>query len=83
LAVFSKHNEIDCLLTDVVLTGTMSGKDIAVEATAQRPDIKVVYMSGYTENAVVHHGRIDSGTDLLRKPFTLAELSTKLRNVLS
>jgi len=82
LEVFSQQFEIDCLLTDVVLSGTMSGKDIAVEVTAQRPDIKVVFMSGYTENAVVHQGRLDQGTDLLRKPFTMAELSKKLTNVL-
>ncbi len=82
LAIFSQHNDINLLLTDVVLTGTMSGKDIADEITRQQADIKIIYMSGYTENAVVHHGRLDPETELLRKPFTLSDLSKKLRKVL-
>ena len=72
----------DLLFTDVVLTGGISGKQVATEATALRPDLKVLYMSGYTENAIVHHGRLDSGVSLLSKPFRLQALATKVREVL-
>lgn len=72
----------DLLLTDVMLPGGMSGKDVATEATRRRPGLKVLYMSGYTENAIVHHGRLDRGVKLLGKPFRLDELARKLRDAL-
>lgn len=57
------------LLTEVVLPGGMNGREIASELTRRNSRVRVVYMSGYTENAGVHHGRVDPGTDLLKKPF--------------
>lgn len=72
----------DLLLTDIVLTGGMSGKQVASEARQRSPGLKVLYMSGYTENAVVHHGRLDRGVHLLGKPFRLADLARKVREVL-
>lgn len=72
----------DMLLTDVVLAGGMSGKQVAVEALVKAPSLKLLYMSGYTENAIVHHGRLDRGVTLLSKPFRLADLARKVREVL-
>jgi PAS domain S-box-containing protein len=72
----------DLLLTDVVLAGGLSGKEVAAVAAQLRPGLKVLYMSGYTENAIVHHGRLDRGVHLLSKPFRIDELGRKLREVL-
>jgi signal transduction histidine kinase len=77
-----KAEVIDLLLTDVVMPGGVSGKSLAEEARRRRPGIRVLFMSGYTENAIVHHGRLDPGVHLLRKPFRLRELAEKLRTVL-
>ena len=72
----------DLLLTDVVLSGPLSGRQVADAALSRRPGLKVLYMSGYTENAIVHHGRLDPGVRLLHKPFRLADLARKVRESL-
>jgi PAS domain S-box-containing protein len=70
--------KVDLLLTDVIMPG-MNGRQLAGEARTSRPDLRVVYMTGYSRNAVVHQGRLDEGVDLLQKPVSQGELATRVR----
>jgi PAS domain S-box-containing protein len=81
LNILAEHSEIALLLTDVGLPG-LSGRQLAEEARRRVPRLKVVYMTGYAENAIVHHGVLDAGVDLLAKPFTTDGLGRKLQEVL-
>ena len=75
-------NNIDLLFTDIVMPGSMNGRRLADLALKLRPGIKVLFTSGYTENAIVHHGRLDRGVHLLNKPYRRQELAAKVRKVL-
>jgi PAS domain S-box-containing protein len=70
------------LLTDVVLPGGMNGRELATEANRRAFGIKVLYMSGYPEDAIMHHGRLDADVELLQKPFRKADLARAVRKVL-
>jgi nitrogen-specific signal transduction histidine kinase/ActR/RegA family two-component response regulator len=73
---------VHLLLTDVVLPGGMSGREVAVQLVECHPEAKVLYMSGYTDDAIVRHGVLEPGIAFLPKPFTPAVLSDKVRRVL-
>jgi CheY-like chemotaxis protein len=81
LRLFRQHGAIDVLLTDVVMPGA-SGPELSRQLIELRPALKVLYMSGYTEEAIVHHGVVNPGVAFLHKPFTAETLDRKLREVL-
>jgi PAS domain S-box-containing protein len=82
LEIVERHPEIDLLFTDVVLGGGMNGRVLSDEVSRRRPGLPVLYTTGYTQNAIVHHGRLDPGMHLIGKPFTYAELAAKVRRML-
>jgi PAS domain S-box-containing protein len=79
---FEEDSQVDLLLTDVMLPGGMTGRVLADRLRAKYPALRVLYMSGYTENAIIHQGRLDDGVELLQKPFRRANLQEKLLQVL-
>jgi PAS domain S-box-containing protein len=72
---------IDLMLTDVVMPG-MNGRELAARARRLRPKLKILYMSGYSRNSVVHNGKVDRDVQLIQKPVSQAELATRLRDLL-
>ncbi len=83
LAIIDDDPAIDLLFTDVIMPGAMNGRHLADEAVRRRPSLRTLYTSGYTENAIVHHGRLDSGVLLLAKPYRKSELARMLRTALA
>ena len=82
LRLLDSRREIALLFTDVGLPGGMNGRQLADEARRRRPGLKVLFTTGYARNAIVHHGRLDPGVQLITKPFTFAGLAAKFRQVL-
>ncbi|HEX4113218.1 MAG TPA: CHASE3 domain-containing protein [Stellaceae bacterium] len=78
LRIFTETGNIDLLLTDVVLPGRLRGRDLADLISRASPTTKILFMSGYTENAIVHDGKLDEGTLLLSKPFRREDLAKKV-----
>ncbi|MGE0180251.1 MAG: CHASE3 domain-containing protein [Sphingomonas sp.] len=81
LAMLATPSPIDLLFTDVVMPD-VNGRELADRARATRPELKVLYTTGYTKDAIVHDGRLEEGVDLLPKPFTVDQLARKVRQVL-
>ena len=79
LQIIDATPTLDLLFTDVIMPGSMNGRQLVDEAMKRRPALKTLYTSGYTENAIVHHGRLDSGVLLLAKPYRKSELARMLR----
>jgi PAS domain S-box-containing protein len=73
---------LDLLFTDVIMPGTMNGRELADAVLKDRPGLKVLFTSGYTENAIIHHGRLDSGVLLLAKPYRKLDLARMIRRAL-
>lgn len=76
-----RPGRIDLLFTDIVLPGR-TGRELATEAQALRPGLRVLFTTGYSRNAIIHHGRLDAGVHLLTKPFTYDQLAQRIRDVL-
>ena len=83
LSVIDSGIPIDILFTDVVMPGTLKSPELARKARERLPDIAVLFTSGYTENSIVHGGKLDAGVELLSKPYTRDALARKFRHVLS
>jgi PAS domain S-box-containing protein len=83
LTIVASGKPFDLLFTDVIMPGKMNGRQLANEVLKSRPDLRVVYTSGYTENAIIHHGRLDSGVLLLAKPYRKSDLARIIRKALS
>jgi PAS domain S-box-containing protein len=79
LDIIDNNENIDLLFTDVIMPGRMNGRHLVDEAVKRRPALKTLFTSGYTENAIVHHGRLDSGVLLLAKPYRKFELARMIR----
>ena len=82
LDLLDRHPDIVLLFTDVGLPGGMNGRQLADEALQRRPELKVLFTTGYARDAIVHDGRLDPGVQLITKPFTYAALAAKLRDIL-
>ena len=82
LRLLERQPKVDLLFTDVVLPGGMTGAQLAAQARGSRPELKVLFTTGYARNAIVHHGRLDRGVQLITKPFAVAELGARVRDVL-
>ena len=83
LAIIDGPEHVDLLFTDVIMPGGLNGRQLATEAQKRRPRLKVLYTSGYTENAIVHHGRLDAGVLLLPKPYLSSDLARMIRTALA
>lgn len=82
LEVLRQIADVELLFTDVVMPGGMGGRELSEAALALRPDLKVLFTSGYTENSIVHNGKLDPGVELLSKPYRREQLALKLRKIL-
>ncbi|MCH8870532.1 MAG: response regulator, partial [Chloroflexi bacterium] len=83
LSIASRHadGEIDLLLTDVVMP-LIGGRELSIKLRDIHPNVRVIYTSGYTDEAVIRHGMLKPGTDFVQKPYSLAGLTQKIRSVL-
>ncbi len=81
LRILDGGERVTLLFTDVVMP-EMSGRQLADRARERRPDLKVLYTTGYTRNAIVHNGMLDAGTNLITKPFSIEDLAVKIRKIL-
>jgi CheY-like chemotaxis protein len=81
LAILEKNHDITLLFTDIVMPG-MGGHELAKKAQLMRPRLKVLYTSGYTQDSIIHNGKLDKGVQLLEKPYNRASLAAKIRDVL-
>ncbi|QPF86308.1 response regulator [Bradyrhizobium genosp. L] len=79
LALLDSGVPVDLLFTDVIMPGAMNGRELATEARRRRPALRVLFTSGYTENAIDHDGRLDEGVLFLAKPYSRADLASMLR----
>ena len=82
LKILESSRRIDLMITDVGLPGGMNGRQVADAARVQRPDLKVLFITGYAENAAVGNGHLDPGMEILAKPFAMLTLANKVREMI-
>ncbi len=83
LRILQSNARVDLLITDVGLPGGLNGRQVADAARALRPDLKVLFITGYAENAVLNHGHIEHGMEVLTKPFAIGDLSLRVDRMLA
>ena len=82
MELLEAEKDVRLLFTDVGLPGGRNGRQLADEARRRRPDLLVLFTTGYTRNAIIHQGRLDPGAELIGKPFTYATLVAKIQRLL-
>jgi CheY-like chemotaxis protein len=82
LRLLEREERVDLLFTDIVLPGGMTGAQVAEQACNVKPNLKVLFTTGYARNAIIHQGRLDKGVRLITKPFSSADLAARIRDVL-
>lgn len=82
LEILRQVKEIELLFTDVVMPGGLNGRELAQRAMSLRPNLAILFTSGYTENAIIHDGRLDPGVHLLSKPYRREDLASHIRSAL-
>ena len=82
LRIVNDGTHIDLMFTDIVLPGGMNGRQLSYEVLKARPGLAILFTTGYTPNAIIHHGRLDPDVQLLSKPYTQDDLSRKIRHIL-
>ncbi len=80
LDILDQTQDLDLLLTDVVMPGELNGRELADEAVKRRSGLRVLYMTGYSRDAIIHHGRIAEGVHVIGKPFSHDELAARVRD---
>ena len=83
LVIIDSGIPIDLIFTDVMMPGALRSPELARKAKERLPNVAVLFTSGYTQNAIVHGGRLDPGVELLAKPYTREALARKIRHVLA
>jgi CheY-like chemotaxis protein len=83
LVVINSAQTIDLLFTDMIMPGSMNGRQLSDAALRRRPSLSVLFTSGYTENTVIHYGRLDAGVLLLAKPYRKSDLARMIRAALA
>ena len=83
MRILDSDRHIDLLVTDVGLPGGMNGRQVADAARAARPDLRILFITGYAEQAVLHHGDLEKGMQILTKPFDMEQLNRRVRALLT
>jgi CheY-like chemotaxis protein len=83
LAVIDSPREIDLLFTDMIMPGSMNGRQLADAALERRAALKVLFTSGYSQETIIHHGHLDAGVLLLAKPYRTSDLARMIRAALA